>query len=69
MTETDNRASDLLYGARAIAGYLGVSQKQVYHLIETKRIPAFKVGKVVCSRRSTMDAALDHLEAASADSD
>ena len=65
---TDNPpASDLLYGAGAIARFLGVKPRAAYHLIETRRIPFFKIGKVVCSRRTSLAAKLDELEAASGD--
>ena len=64
MTDTAP-ASDLLYGASAIARYLGVKPRAAYHLIETRRIPFFKIGKVVCSRRASLAAKLDELEAES----
>jgi excisionase family DNA binding protein len=62
MTDTTITQSDLLYGANAIADFLGVKRSIVYHLIETKRLPSFKVGKVVCARRSTVTAAFERLE-------
>ena len=65
MTDTTTGTPDLLYGARAIATYLGVKTSVVYHLTETKRIPHFKVGAVVCARRSKLDAAFDDLEGGS----
>ena len=67
MTDTSNpsAAADLLYGANAIAEFLGVKPRAAYHLIETRRIPFFKIGKVVCSRRSSLAAKLAELEAES----
>ena len=62
MTDTAP-ASDLLYGASAIAEYLGVKPRAAYHLIETKRIPFFKIGKTLCARRSTLAARIAELEA------
>lgn len=62
MTDTMNQAPDLLYGASAIADYLGIKRGVVYHLIETGRLPHFKVGKTVCARRSKVLAALETLE-------
>jgi excisionase family DNA binding protein len=54
--------SDLLYGAAKIAEYLGVKRSVVYHLVETGKLPSFKVGAVVCARRSKLDAAIEQLE-------
>ena len=69
MTDTSNPSDggDLLYGANRIAQYLGVKPRAAYHLIETRRIPFFRIGKVVCSRRTSLAAKLDELEAASGD--
>ena len=65
MTDTSNPSADLLYGAHAIAEFLGVKQRVAYHLIETRRIPFFKIGKTVCARRTSLAAKLDEIEAAS----
>ena len=62
MTDTAP-ASDLLYGAHAIAEFLGIKERAAYHLCETKRIPFFKIGKTVCARRSTLAARIAELEA------
>ena len=62
MTDTTAAAPDLLYGASAIAEFLGVKRGIVYHLIETRRLPHFKVSKTVCARRSKLLAAMDRLE-------
>jgi excisionase family DNA binding protein len=59
---SDTYAADLLYGARAIADYLGIKQRQAEHLIEQKRIPFFKIGRTVASRRSKLNAALEQME-------
>jgi excisionase family DNA binding protein len=53
---------DLLYGAAKIADFLGVKRSVVYHLIETGRLPYFKVGKTVCARRSRLLAAMEQME-------
>ena len=62
MTDTTATAPDLLYGASAIANFLGVKRGVVYHLIETHRLPHFKVGKTVCARRSSVLAAFERME-------
>ena len=65
MTDTSNPSAgaDLLYGAHAIAEFLGIKERAAYHLIETRRIPFFKIGKTVCARRTSLAAKLDELEA------
>ena len=50
---------DLLRGARDIAEFLfGTSdektRRSVYHLIETSRMPTFRLGSLVCARRSVL---------------
>jgi hypothetical protein len=55
--------ADLLYGVPAISRFLGLKPAAVYHLVAEKKIPAFKVGRTVCSRRSKLIAAFDELEA------
>lgn len=47
-------AADLLYGVKAIAGHLQLTEKQVYHLHDKGELPTFKVGATVCARRSTL---------------
>jgi excisionase family DNA binding protein len=56
--------SDLLYGVEDIAGYLGISKRAAYHLVERKRIPFFKIGRTLCARRSSLISALETLEEA-----
>jgi hypothetical protein len=65
MTDTTNQESDLLYGTNAIAAFLGIKLRSAQHLVETKRIPFFKVGKTVCARRSKLTAKIAELEAES----
>jgi excisionase family DNA binding protein len=45
---------DLLSGAEAIAAYIGVKPRRVYHLAEGRRIPVFRIGSTLCARRSTL---------------
>jgi hypothetical protein len=46
-------SDDLLWGAQAIADFLGVSVDRVYYLIRTKQLPIAKLGRktVVASRK------------------
>ena len=52
MSQPDN--PDLLYGSPAIAGFLGLTEKQCRHRIEAKVIPTFKMGGTTCALRSKL---------------
>ncbi len=54
--------ADLLYGAIAIARFLGIMPRQTRHLSFTGRIPTFKIGRNVCARKSTLTAWLEQQE-------
>jgi excisionase family DNA binding protein len=56
------KTADLLYGVPAIADFLGVTKRTAYHLVETRRIPFFRMGKILCSRRSKLMAAMEAIE-------
>ena len=50
-------APDLLRGADEIAVFLFGSQnyrRRVYHLAETSRLPVFRLGTLLCARRSVL---------------
>jgi len=50
--QRDRVADDLLIGAPAIAEFLGVTEKAVYHWVRNDRIPVGKIGKnLIASRR------------------
>src|SRR4051794_23346845 len=51
MTDTPE-ASDLLYGSRAIARYLGLTERQAAHRIAAGVIPHFKIEGTVCARKA-----------------
>ena len=57
---------DLLRGASAIAFFLlndSGQRRVVYHLFEKKRLPAFRLGKRIYARKSTLSAWIEALEA------
>ncbi|GGC94671.1 DNA-binding protein [Chelatococcus reniformis] len=54
--------ADLLYGMPAIAAHLGLKVPQARHLADKGTIPTFKVCKLTCARRSTLNAWLEKLE-------
>jgi hypothetical protein len=52
-----NFADDLLKGADQISEFLYGDmnhRRKVYHLAETSRIPIFRLGSVLCARRSVI---------------
>jgi hypothetical protein len=57
----DSRAANtleqpaLLYGAGAIASYLGMTEHACRHLIAESVIPTFKIGSRICARRESID--------------
>ncbi|MCJ8053873.1 DNA-binding protein [Shinella curvata] len=51
--------ADLLYGVPAISAYLSLTDHQVYNLHRRKLLPTFKLGKIVCLRRSDVGPWLD----------
>jgi len=59
--ENDNEA-DLLMGALAIAKYLGVTRRQVYHLVYSQTIPSFKLAGTVAARKSSLKKWMENLE-------
>lgn len=53
----DTLADDLLRGAEAIADFLygdAAQRRKVYHLAETSRLPIFRLGSVLCARRTVL---------------
>ncbi|MBC2887300.1 DNA-binding protein [Brucella intermedia] len=62
MTHGEDKA-DLLYGARPIADFLGMTEKQARHRIDDGHIPTFRIGGTICSRKSTLTKWLDEMEA------
>ena len=53
--EAQSDAADLLYRVPAIARYLGVRERQARHSCEAGRIPTFRIGAIICARRSDID--------------
>jgi hypothetical protein len=50
-------AGDILYGADGIAEFLYGDRKlrrKVYNLVETARLPHFRLGAAICARRSVL---------------
>jgi hypothetical protein len=50
-------ADDLLYGADAVAEFVYGSRsfrRRIYHLAATSKIPLFKLGSMICGRKSVL---------------
>jgi hypothetical protein len=50
-------SADMLRGADQIAEFLfgdAGERRKVYHLAETSRLPLFRLGSVLCARRSVL---------------
>lgn len=59
-------ADDLLVGAKAIAEYVGVTERQVFYWGETGRLPLFKIGSKWAGRKSQINERLSKLESGEA---
>ena len=60
----ENLADDLMGGVPAIAAFLGLSERQTYHLLEKGKLPAFKIGdRKWQARKSTLLRHIEGLEA------
>lgn len=56
LSETDamSLGTDLIWGVRAISLEINRTERQTFHLLETGRLPAKKVGGRWCSRRTVL---------------
>jgi hypothetical protein len=51
-TAQDDLANDLVWGVAGIGKVIGRSQRQVFHMIHTKKLPVKKVAGRYCGSRS-----------------
>jgi excisionase family DNA binding protein len=54
--------SELLHGAQDIAGFLGLTVRQVERHIAQSNLPVFRLGRTVRARRSSLERWLAELE-------
>jgi hypothetical protein len=57
MPHEEEFGSDLLRGAGEIAYFFFKDRKrrrEIYHLVATSRLPVFKLGSMICARRSVL---------------
>ncbi len=65
-------ADDILRGADQIAAFLFGDPKErrkVYHLVESSHLPHFRLGAIVCARKSRLIQWIEQQEARVANSD
>jgi len=58
--DTVSLGSDLIWGVSALARELGKTERQAFHLVETKQIPVGKIGGRIVASRAKLRA---HFEA------
>ncbi len=64
MKPANDNSGDLLLGASAIAGHLGITPRQTYRLIYDGLLPHFKLGGFIAARRSSLTKWLEEQEVA-----
>ncbi|SEQ96686.1 hypothetical protein SAMN05216548_109151 [Faunimonas pinastri] len=64
MTEGANEGANLLYGVPAIAAFLNITPRQAHHQIEKGGLPTFRIGGVICARKSSLNDWLEAMETA-----
>lgn len=45
---------DILDGAKAIGGFIGLTDRQVFHAVERGHLPVVRLGTKIMARRSTL---------------
>jgi hypothetical protein len=53
-SDQDSLNGDLLWGVQSIANEIDRTERQTFHLLETGRLPARKVGGRWCSTRTRL---------------
>ena len=65
---TAQAAPRLIVGAAEIGAFLGLSERQVMHLIETGRLPVIRLGRRLAARPGSLDRWLEREEERAASS-
>ncbi len=47
-------AADMLRGADDIAAFIGMDRRAVYHAASHGKLPTFRIGAIICARKSTL---------------
>jgi hypothetical protein len=64
----DHLSNDLMQGASQIAHFLfgdGKQRRRVYHLVQTRRLPVFRIGTTLYARKSSLLTWIEQQEKAS----
>ncbi len=59
-------AKDLLHGAKEIADFLGIEERQARHQIDQGNIPVTRMGRLIVSSKTALRRRFDPSEAADA---
>lgn len=59
-------AADILQGADAIAAWTGFKRRAIYHAVACGHIPTFRMGEIICARKSTLNRWVSEQEARAA---
>nr|WP_314257271.1 DNA-binding protein [uncultured Devosia sp.] len=62
--ETTELAQDMMVGATKISRFLGVTRRQIYSAVERGDMPLFKIGALVCARKSALTKWIERQESA-----
>ena len=45
---------EIIYGAKNIAGFLGLERRQIYHASDRHGLPVFRIGATLCARPAAL---------------
>ncbi len=62
MNDNISLADDILRGADDIAAFLGLAPRAIYHAASRAKLPVFRIGAVICARKSTLMAWISEQE-------
>jgi hypothetical protein len=65
MNDQPDISDDLIFGADAIARFLGIDRRQVYHAHQMEHLPIFRIGSTLACRKSTITSWIADRERAS----
>lgn len=64
LTGSGSLSDDLMIGATALSAWLGIPERKVFYMAETKQLPLFKIGGKLAGRKSTITQHITKLEQA-----
>jgi hypothetical protein len=59
----ESLATDLIYGAKVIGAYIGADPRQANYMLETGKLPGFKLGNRWVAKKSAIKEHFKKLEA------